>query len=55
MSQIRFLVVVGFAVLSVPAGGFGAITAADSDRPTGAEVHFLVDVTQSLSIILECR
>lgn len=28
MSQIGFGVVVGFAVLSVPAGGFGTITAA---------------------------
>lgn len=27
MSQIGFGVVVGFAVLSVPAGGFGTITA----------------------------
>jgi hypothetical protein len=31
-SQIRFLVVVGFAVLSAPAGGFGTLTAAADPR-----------------------
>jgi hypothetical protein len=32
MSRIRFVVVVGFAVLSVPAGGFGTITTAADPR-----------------------